>query len=60
MDLDEISVFWMAPAFDFFAKLLEYFLVGGEFVHVVVGKGEFCFEIAVYVEHQSVDNSFNL
>ena len=50
----------MAPAFDFFAKLLEYFLVGGEFVHIVVGKGEFCFEIAVYVEHQSVDNSFNL
>jgi hypothetical protein len=60
VDLDEIAVFGVAPSFDLLAKLLEYFLVRGQLVHIVVRESELCLEITVYVEHRSVDNSFNL
>jgi hypothetical protein len=50
-DLYEVAVFVETAALYFFFELFEDLLVVVEAIHVVVGEGEFCFEITVHVEH---------
>lgn len=53
-DLDEIAIFGKTPALNFILELLYYFIVGVEFIHVVVGEGQFRLKVAVVVKHASL------
>lgn len=49
--LYQVTVIRQASALDLLLQLLDKLLVGVQLVHIVMGEGEFCLEVAIVVKH---------